>query len=125
SLPPNLNLIYGLESAESYDAIDVREYKVAFDKAFPQKNHWGNVESFTLENLRLFGIQYLISDYDINEKKIDQQSTINKIVQLNDPKIILNVPISGSNLGLKGLRILTANFNRKNSCLLLVSIYSD
>jgi hypothetical protein len=113
NLPPDINLAYGIESAENYDAIDVRGYKVAFDKAFAVKNHLGLVDSVSYESLSNFGIGMVIADYDITQKKIILQPKYNERIVLSRP---YSLEIRNATGILSGVRIITESFNRINSC---------
>lgn len=122
-LPENINLMYGISHAENYDAMEVEGYKKKFDEIFPKKNQWGNPDDITYENVKKLGIKYVISDYDITLAKQKVQAIYKKIL----PSIISSRPISiefaPSNSNLRQIRILTANFNRKNNCTFSVSLF--
>lgn len=124
NLPPNINLIYGVEQAENDDAVEVKTYRHAFDKAFPKKNHLGNVDEVEVSTLHLMGITYVVSDYDLNTIKESLQNLHDeRIVLTRDTKIEL--PFVASEKNLKGFRFITANFNRANKCNLLISLYDE
>lgn len=119
NLPPDLNMAYGLESAENYDAMDVRNYKIAFDRAFSIKNHLGLVDEVDYGSLKQFGIGMVIADYDINSKKINIQKGSGSRILLLKPQII---EIHGVGGQLIGVRIITATFNRLNSCQIDIEV---
>lgn len=126
SLSQNLNLIYGFDHAENYDALEIYEYKKEFDKSFPIKNQWGKVDEITLENLQKFGVRYVVSDYNINLAKVKFQP---KYTLILDPILFSkNIKIHfrlENDVKLRQIRILTANYNRKNTCFLVVKIIEE
>ncbi len=125
SIPPDTNIMYGIFHAQNYDGIELRSYKEAFDKAFNVKNHWGKVENFTLNNLQRFNIRYLLTDYDVNSKKqILQGESFNLLGPLmNGDNLELN--FLPADRILSEIRLITANYNRKNSCDFDVSIVEE
>lgn len=120
-LPPNSNLAYQLETIENDDALEIRTVRNAFDMAFPIKNHWGNVDEITDDAARKFGIKYILSDYDVTLEKLKIQPDLSKRLEpLMKNEYYLTVQGMGSIV--KGIRILPANFNRRNTCLVVVTI---
>lgn len=126
ALTSDINLVYGLSSIENNDAIQIASYKKAFDKAFPIKNQWKNVDYASLNSLQDFGVKYVISDHNINVRRDKIQSHFDKIIPLTETKRI-NIPFIANQTVLSQIRILTANYNRLNTCSLHISVidYSD
>ncbi|OGH12555.1 MAG: hypothetical protein A2857_01210 [Candidatus Levybacteria bacterium RIFCSPHIGHO2_01_FULL_36_15] len=122
SLPPDVNMIYGISNAQNYDALEISGYKKNFDKYFPVKNQWANPDSITLPALQKFGIKYVISDHDINLNREIIQPEKEKIINIAGVKRLETV-IVPQHPHLKEIRILTANFNRINHCRLDINIY--
>ena len=121
NLSPDINMAYGIKSIENYDAMDISWYKKYFDENFPDKNRWGNVDSVTFESLKKFGVGSVISDYNINNKKVSVQNKSKSVIPLNQ-KAIVN--IYGNNKTLRQIRFLPATYNRSNDCLLSISLIS-
>ena len=121
SLKEDSNLIYGLSSIENYDALTIDTYRKAFDRAFPVKNHWENVGEVSEKSLSLFGVRYLLSDYDLRLVPHSIEKNRDHLLPLttNDEYRILFQPKQTT---LSGVRFLTANFNRENTCSFTVSV---
>lgn len=121
SIIPNINLAYGIVHAQNYDAIEVGSYARAFNKSFDKNNHWNKVEEVDIAMLRKFGIKYLISDYNLNFIKQELQPEKNFLIGpiFGDVFELEFIPKYNN---LAGIRILPANYNRKNTCNLNVEI---
>ena len=63
----------------------------------------------------------MISDYNINNKKVSVQNKSKSVIPLNQ-KAIVN--IYGNNKTLRQIRFLPATYNRSNDCLLSISLIS-
>ncbi len=122
NLPPNINLMYNLSHAENDDALQVREYRINFDRAFPKRNHWNIVDTVTIESLQRFGIRYIITDFDPNLQRERVQPRYDQIISFSVPGKALHVPFVALKTNLEEVRLLTANFNRLNTCRLVVGI---
>lgn len=118
NLPPNVNLIYGLSNAENDDAMQLREYKASFDKAFPVRNRLNVVDTVSLESLQLFGIQYVISDYNLNLARYPLQTKALTYSSSITRENTLSHDFTAPAVALRGIRVFTANFNRHNTCVL-------
>lgn len=120
--PPNLNLAYGLSHVQGDDAIGVRVYSDKFKKTFPATNFWGRVDQVTQEQANAIGADYIVSDHDINleSKKIQPD-----ILKITVPKNQITIPFRTENRVLSAVRIITANFNRKNTCMINLNIIED
>ncbi len=115
NLPPNINLIYGIEQAENDDAMEINAYKVKFNQEFPIKNHLGNVDEASVLSLQKMGIRYVASDYDLNSLKQKVQIKLKDRIDVDNlPKII--IPFKAEETQLIGVRVITANYNRLNNC---------
>lgn len=125
SIPPVVNLMYGISSAENYDGLDIKTYKIAFDKAFPIKNQWNKVDRVNVESLNRFNINYVLSDYDLNAVRQDVQVKQTSIIGPLITDNILSITFIPTGSILKGIRILPANYNRRNSCTLSVKIMDE
>lgn len=123
NFPPNLNLIYGFKHVEIDDALEINEYRRAFDKEFPDKNMWGNVNSAGIESLRKFGATHVVSDYDLNTIRIKIQSNLSERIMLGNKK--LEIAFAGADRELSSIRIVTLNFNRLNTCRIAVLLIDD
>lgn len=119
SIPENINSIYGLHHIGNDDALEIRRFKEAFDAEFPQKNEWKNPEHASLPSLQKFGIQYVISDYDIRFTRDVAQSKKSQRFPLTHD---VSVPLVAKNMTFAGIRILTANHNRVNTCSIHFSL---
>lgn len=125
ALPPDINLIYGLQNIENNDSIQIFDYKNSFDKAFPIKNQWGNVDDVNDAALRRFGVKYVISDYNLNYQKQNLQGKYEKIlspITKNSPIELEFTPLFKN---LKDIRLMTANFNRSNTCTLKFTLFEN
>lgn len=120
NLPPNSNLIYGIEQAENDDAIELREYREFFDSQLPIKNHLKNVDQVEISPLRELGIKYVVADYDLNTSVINLQKNIKDRVHLYEKAI--DVSFHPETPDLAGIRLITINFNRLNSCKLSIEV---
>lgn len=122
SLKEDSNMVYGLKSVQSYDALDINTYKESFDKAFPIKNHSENVEQVSEQSLIQFGVRYILSDYDLRLLPDTIEKDSNNIL----PSLMSNneyrIKFQPKQSVLAGIRFLTANFNRRNTCSFTVSI---
>ncbi len=121
-LPQNLNLAYGLEHIENYDVLEVRAFKDKFNRLFPDRNHWEKVDSVNEKHLRELGIAYVISDYDLRFERQKNQVDYSNRLALSSKNIRIAMNFKPAHSDLKAIRILTANFNRENSCLLTITI---
>ena len=123
NFPEDINIAYHIPHVQNYDALEVDWYKKKFDSLFPNINQWGNPNEVKLENLKKLGVTYVISDYDLNLIKVPYQSFYQKILSITRDKeyVVRFKPQFNS---LKQIRILTANFNRINTCAVRVSLRS-
>lgn len=122
NIPPNINLIYKFGMAENNDALGVSSYQTAFDTAFPVKNRWGKVDQVNLSSLQEFGITHIISDFDINLKKINIQKTqSNRIVLTKN----ITVELPEASGVLSQVRFIAYNFNRLNACTIDIVLTSE
>lgn len=121
-LPQNLNLIYGLQHIENYDVLEIKGFKEKFDSLFPDRNHWNKVDSASKGNLQALGIAYVISDYDLRllRQKIQTYQSSRLVLSTKDTKFV--TIFKPAHTDLREIRILTANFNRENTCSVRVSI---
>ena len=122
SIVPNINLMYGISSAQNYDALEIKSYKEAFDKAFPVKNHWNKVDKVELKSLNKFGIDYILSDYNLNDHYQKAQPKVTSIIGPLIKNLEIDLYFKPDKKILSGIRILTANYNRKNSCTVNLEI---
>ena len=122
SILPDINLMYGISQAQNYDGIEVKKYKEAFDNAFPIINHWGKVEKVSLKSLQEFGINYVLSDYNINDTYQPLQDKFTSILGPLDKSYSPSITFSLRNKNLSSVRILPANYNRKNSCSMFMEV---
>jgi len=122
SIPPNTNLIYRIPHAQNYDAIEVRKYKEEFDKTFSYVNQWGKVEEVSPENLDKFNISYVLSDYNINFASQKVQPKYTTLLGPITSSKTLKADFIPTSSELMEIRLLPANYNRKNSCILEVGI---
>lgn len=118
--PANLNLVYHQSQAQSDDAIGVGNYTKQFGAIFKEKNIWGRVNEISLSGAKKLGIDYVISDYDINLDKSTIQPKIEKIITPTNDS--LSVKFKGDGRGISQIRLLPANFNRLNTCKILVKL---
>lgn len=121
-LPSNINLMYGLSNIENNDAIEIKNYRKAFDNYFPVKNQWQAVDKVEFESLKKFGIRYILSDYDINLNRDEVQKKYNKILPPITSKKPIEINFEATDSDIQQIRLLTANFNRKNTCKLTFKI---
>lgn len=122
-LPSNINLMYHFASVDNNDAVQIFGYKESFDKAFPIKNQWNNVDEVDLNNLKKFGIKYVLSDYNLNYHKQIIEGKYDRIhppLTSSNPFIIHFRALENN---VKQIRLLTANFNRVNTCTIQITIY--
>lgn len=125
NLPSDINLIYNLQQIENDDALQIEDFKKAFDLSFLYKNQWNKVENIKIENLNKFFIKYVVTDYNILGSKISLQ---NKHTTLLPPLIqgsSYNIPFKTKEKYFTGIRILTANFNRKNNCVVTITLKEE
>ena len=120
--PPNLNLAYGLSHAQSDDAIGVRIYSEQFKKVFPVTNFWGRIDQIDQQQANRMDVDYIVSDHDVNFKSDVIQK---ELQQINVPLEKIVVPIRTRKETLGQVRILTANFNRRNVCTIVLQILED
>lgn len=122
SIPPDTNIIYNFESAQNNDSMAVAEYQNEFNKAFPVKNMWKNVDEVNYDSLKKFGIQYVISDYNINLGSTIIQPNYDVVTHPILPASPISFSFYTKDLNLKQIRLLTASFNRINSCSIFLSL---
>jgi len=122
NLPENINLMYNLNQAENYDAIDSKDYEEAFNMTFTHRNHWNKVDSISVTSLQKFGIQYVLSDFDPNLVRDTLQTSFDQL----SPALVsgeeLSVVFKSTYSQLREVRFLTANFNRLNICQLVITV---
>lgn len=122
SLPPDINLMYGISLAQNYDGIEIKEYKGAFDEAFLLVNQWGKVENVSLESLQKFNISYVLSDYNINYVRQKVQPIFTAIIGPITSSYPTKIEFTPEFTKLSEIRFLPANYNRNNTCVLEVEI---
>lgn len=120
-LPQNLNLAYDLKHIENYDVLEIKAFKDKFNALFPDKNHWGKVDSVNEKHLRELGIAYVISDYDLRLVRQKIQTDQNKRLPLDSSETKIITDFKPIYSDLREVRIITANFNRENTCLVTIS----
>jgi hypothetical protein len=120
NFPPNMNLAYGISNAQNDDALEIVSYRTAFDKAFPEKNIWGNVDSINKKSLIDFNIANVISDYDIRNEKVSISQGTKNIYSLFEHKFAIE--FTGNGRELRQVRIITATYNRVNNCYVEASL---
>ncbi|MBI2443481.1 MAG: hypothetical protein HYV40_06300 [Candidatus Levybacteria bacterium] len=122
SVKVDANILYNLRSVENYDALGIKEYKVLYDSSFPIKNHWDNIDQVSVESLKRFGIRYILSDYDLRLHPFALQKNVSMILPELTKERGYRVSFIPQQEILSGIRLLTANFNRKNTCTFSVSV---
>lgn len=120
SLPPNINMAYGISNVQNDDALEVASFRTDFDNAFPKKNLWRNVDDVTKVSLENFNIRNVISDYDIRNTKISINPGTKDVYPLLNNKYIIE--FTGNGRELRQARLLTATYNRVNNCIVKVNI---
>lgn len=116
SILPDINLIYGVSLAENYDAFEIRDYKEEFNRSFPYKNHWGKVDRINIFQLNKFGINNILSDYNLNYIMQNIQQSYDSILGPLTPEKKISLNFKPINQKLSEIRILPANYNRRNLC---------
>jgi N-acetylglucosaminyl-diphospho-decaprenol L-rhamnosyltransferase len=113
---PDTNIWYGFRSILSYDAIDIKNYRTLFNRLFKPDYKTKNIYTFDKNYLDLFGVKYILSDLNINNKIVTNQISIDKYFK----ELIPGEEIKGSFVadenGLSSIRLLAATFNRINNC---------
>ncbi len=122
SLPADVNLIYKISNAVNNDALEVNNYKTSFDIAFSDKNIWKNPDTVTHKALVDFGIQYVLSDYDIRLLKKNINADTNTVLNPIDINHLEIINLKNESGILSQIRFLPATFNRKNNCNLMISL---
>ncbi|HLC83918.1 MAG TPA: YfhO family protein, partial [Bacteroidia bacterium] len=123
SLKEDSNILYGLSSIESYDALGINSYKKSFNNAFPTVNHLGNPDSITENSLKALGVRYIISDYDLRFTPIYLENRLNHILPKITKKRTYQVRFIPKYPIISGIRIVTANFNKRNTCSFTISLF--
>lgn len=118
SIPANINLIYNLSQIQNNDAMEIENYRRSFDASFSSKNYWGNVDNVDFQKVSDFGVKYIVSDYDINLVSQKVNNGYSKILDSITKSNSLEVSFKPQHENLREIRIFTANFNRKNNCIL-------
>lgn len=115
-LPPSVNLWYHLPSVQNYDALNIKRYKVLFDRLFDQKTEWGTILIADNQFLNLFGARYILTNTDIDKKIILDQPKAEVLTGELLPDKELSQTFSAQEQNLTAIRVLTANYNRFNNC---------
>jgi hypothetical protein len=115
-LPANVNLWYNLAHIQNYDALNIKRYKILFDYLFDKKTKWGTVLTTDNQFLDVFGVKYVLTDTQIDKKIIVNQPKAQVLIGELVPgkKIVQRFVAQEDNL--IGIRVLTANYNRLNTC---------
>lgn len=118
-------MVYGLSSVRSYDALGIKSISSLFSESFPDQNMWGNPDSVSEKSLKTFGVRYLLSDYDLRMDReiLSSSSAIRMPIITSSSGYETGFIATTGRIG--GVRILTANFNRLNTCFLHVSILQN
>ncbi len=123
SILPDINLEYGISQAESYDALDIRSYKSEFDKTFSDRNQWGKVDAIgKLSDLQRFDISYILSDYSPNYYFQKVQPKYDTLLGPLIRSRVFETQFIAEKNTIREIRLLTANYNRKNTCNLNIQI---
>jgi hypothetical protein len=61
SLPPDMNLPYGIRVASNYDALWVREFDTLYKGLFQATDNWRTAKRATEAGLKLCGIEYVLA----------------------------------------------------------------
>ncbi|MDP3941906.1 MAG: YfhO family protein [bacterium] len=125
SLRAESNMIYHLPLLKGYDALGVRKYDLVLESAFPDRNFWGNPEDVSENALQALGVKYIVSDFDLRliRQRVNHETTTLL------PKLTKNhtflVELTPQHTRVRGIRLLTANYNRANSCIVTLTILSE
>jgi len=115
-------MMYSIPLVLSYDALGIPSFEQLFRKEFPERNIWGNPEKVSESALQTFDVKYIISDYDLrlnrHEVNSHEATLLPKLTKINSDTIYF----TPKQTVLKGIRFLTANFNRANTCTVTVSL---
>jgi uncharacterized membrane protein YfhO len=122
---PDINLWYGFRSILSYDAIDVKNYKVLFNTLLKPDYKTKNIYSFDKDFLNLFGVKYVLSDIDINNKIVTNQVSIEKYFKELLPGEEIEGSFIADDNGLTTIRLMAATFNRINNCSFIFELKED
>lgn len=120
TFPPNLNLVYGLTHVQGDDAIGVKTYTGQFKDTFRSTNFWGKVDKINQAQANKMGVDYILSDHNINLESRVLQPKIEKILI---PKSAIVIPFVADGKTLEEVRLLTANFNRRNTCIIRLELF--
>lgn len=123
-IPENTNLLYGLEKLQNNDAIRNHKFQSLFESNF-KINQWGLANEINNNQIKLFGIDYIVSDYDVRLKKQTISSEADNVLPplINKRKYVTEVLGNGQHVS--QIRILPATFNRVNSCNLLFELKEE
>lgn len=124
-IPPDVNLAYNLKNVRNYDALDIRDYKILFDKSFPNKNFWNEITSADPSNLNLFGVKYILSYTDIDNEIVNNQDKAINLKGEMLPEVSLTSDFVAKNNNLYSIRVLPANYNRLNNCYFTFTLSDD
>ena len=124
-LPPNTNLIFNIPSINNYDALEIKNYKSLYNSVFNNKSSWGTILNTNENYMDLFGIKYILSYTDINNTIVNDQPFADSLVGELTSEMTLKQEFTASNNYLYGLRILPANYNRKNDCRFSFNLFEQ
>lgn len=115
NMPENINLYYGFEHVNSYDAIGVGVRSREIEQLFYDKNRWGRIEHVDVDSLARIGVKYVLSDYDIRLKLLHSAEKPVSVLQ-RDGALISQTIIVPESDSVRGIRMMFATHNRKNNC---------
>jgi hypothetical protein len=123
---PDINLLYEVGSVENYDAMDIKDYRFLFENVFDNREEWNDTIIDTNQNyLNLFGVRYVLSYTDIENTIVVEQADAQKFPDSLKRKKSLETGFDAAEDGLYAVRVLPANFNRDNQCVIKIYIADD
>ena len=114
--PPNVNLWYNLPNIQNYDALNIKRYKLLFDKLFDKKTEWGTILTADNQFMDLFGVRYILSNTSVDKKIILNQTRAEVLTGELLASKELNQTFLAKEKNLRAVVLLPANYNRFNTC---------
>lgn len=126
-LPPDMNLVHGLDVPASYDALGIARYDELWREHFGRGGNWSIARAGTLNGLALLGVRFVLTRGSF----LPVESTFGGFPPLERdrfragpvvPGRAISQTFTASDDGLQGLRVELATDGRANRCTLWLAL---
>lgn len=111
-MPPSTNLMYGLSTLATYDALGIERFEMPFTLFFRPNGNWRDIQSARKAHLKLFGVEYVLTcggwvaiDTEYGEHQLQRQTVYHPMELHSDHQVVQEF-VAGRN-GMSSLAVLS------------------